>query len=480
MRTRPPRDLAVPAIGISVNLCDNHAVTLCAMNSHVKFSEDITTLSPSASPDGKDGNARTGAAQPEPPAPASRLPAGAKMWVPVLLELRLRCERTDSDGTCQCVWVLQDDDADAEFSFESLYFKGSKSDEKTPVVQQYAQSGNFWCLMQRNDSLALGAKGTGTEGWVMVTSTDTRSKKPKGGGSAKGQALNRYVASLPLPSDYPDSITEIVAQIRVRTRPFYSTTSICEGLSPDSLPFSAPRRDEAPYDHQEDNDFITLTQRLPLSALSVDATKSNVTLHLFNGRLSVRMLRVADSKRWLVQALRIIARIVPSTATRQRPASTGSGSAGSLTSRSAPRTPSTPAVVAANEVQGAGVFGNGVPGWRGKFLRAVRKATRLRVCKLLEVVAGVSRVNVRSVEIGVKSLHTTGMFVLDSVDTVFLWLGSNTGKKQNVKAEDFVKKYPRAQHTRLRRRPQPAPARLHSCALARAVHCQRLKLTVSH
>ena len=188
------------------------------------------------------------------------------------------------------------------------------------------------------------------------------------------------------------------------------------------------------------NDFITLTQRFPLSALYVDATKSNVTLHLFNGRLSVRMLRVSDSKRWLVQAFRIIARIVSSTATRHRPASTGSGSAGSLTSRSAPRTPSTPAVVASNEVQGAGVFGMGVPGWRGKFFRAVRKNTRLRVSKLLEVVAGVSRVNVRSVDKGVKSLHSTGMFVLDSVDTVFLWLGSNTGKKQNMKAEEFVKK----------------------------------------
>ena len=360
------------------------------------------------------------------------------MWVPVLLELRLRCERTDSDGSCQCVWLLQDDDVDAEFSFESLYFKGSKSDEKTPVVQQYAQSGNFWCLVQRDDGLALGAKGTGSEGWVMVTSTDTRSNKKSG--SAKGQALNRYVASLPLPSDYPDSSTEIVAQIRVRTRPFYASTSICEGLSPDLLPFCAPRKDESPYNNQDDNDLITLTQRFPLSALYVDATKSNVTLHLFNGRLSVRMLRVSDSKRWLVQAFRIIARIVSSTATRHRPASTGSGSAGSLTSRSAPRTPSTPAVVASNEVQGAGVFGMGVPGWRGKFFRAVRKNTRLRVSKLLEVVAGVSRVNVRSVEKGVKSLHSTGMFVLDSVDTVFLWLGSNTGKKQNMKAEEFVKK----------------------------------------
>jgi hypothetical protein len=410
------------------------------MNSHVKFNADVTTLSPSASPDGKDDITRsgTGAAQPDPPGPAPRLPTGAKMWVPVLLELRLRCERTDSDGSCQCVWLLQDDDVDADFSFESLYFKGSKSDEKTPVVQQYAQSGNFWCLVQRDDGLALGAKGTSSEGWVMVTSTDTRSNKK--GGSAKGQALNRYVASLPLPSDYPDSSTEIVAQIRVRTRPFYATTSICEGLSPDLLPFCAPRKDESPYNNQDDNDFITLTQRFPLSALYVDATKSNVTLHLFNGRLSVRMLRVSDSKRWLVQAFRIIARIVSSTATRQRPASTGSGSAGSLTSRSAPRTPSTPAVVASNEVQGAGVFGMGVPGWKGKFFRAVRKNTRLRVSKLLEVVAGVSRVNVRSVEKGVKSLHSTGMFVLDSVDTVFLWLGSNTGKKQNIKAEEFVKK----------------------------------------
>ncbi len=47
--------------------------------------------------------------------------------------------------------------------------------------------------------------------------------------------LNRYIASLPLPSDYPDALTlEMVAQIRMRTRPFYTSTSICEGECPSS------------------------------------------------------------------------------------------------------------------------------------------------------------------------------------------------------------------------------------------------------
>jgi hypothetical protein len=55
-------------------------------------------------------------------------------------------------------------------------------------------------------------------------------------------------------------------------------------------------------------------------------------------------------------------------------------------------------------------------------------------------VAGLQRVNVRSVIKGVQSLHSTGMFILDSVDTLFLWLGSNTGKKQNLKAQEFVAK----------------------------------------
>jgi hypothetical protein len=155
----------------------------------------------------------------------------------------------------------------------------------------------------------------------------------------------------------------------------------------------------------------------------------------------VRMQRVsADSDRWLVQALRIIARIVPTSAIRKRPVSTGS--TGSLTARSAPRTPlaSVAAVAASKEAMGAGFCGMGVPGWKGKLHRAVRKAMRLRMGKLLELVAGVQRVNVRSVEKSVKSMHTTGMFVLDSVDTLFLWLGSNTGKRQHLKAQDFVKK----------------------------------------
>ena len=301
----------------------------------------------------------------------------------------------------------------------------------------------MWCVVQRKDLLALGAKGTSSDGWVMVTNVDSTSGKAPGG-SVKGQMQQRYVASLPLPSDYPESHTEMVAQIRMRTRPFYTATSICEGLSPDLLPFCAPRKDECPYDDQEDNDFTTLTQRFPLSALSVDAAKSNVTLHLFNGRLSVRMQRVAaDASRWLLHAVRIIARIVPSTATRTRPASTES--AGSLTARSAPRTPTLPAAAAAavardRDALGAGFCGMGVPGWRGKLFRAVRKIQRLRVGKLLEVVAGMQRVNVRSVERSVRSMHTTGMFILDSVDTLFLWLGSNTGKKQNLRAEEFVKK----------------------------------------
>jgi hypothetical protein len=89
---------------------------------------------------------------------------------------------------------------------------------------------------------------------------------------------------------------------------------------------------------------------------------------------------------------------------------------------------------------GAGFYGLGVPGWKGKFFRAVRKVTRLRVSKLLELIPGMQRINVRSVDKSFKSLHTTGMFVLDSVDTLFLWFGSNTGKKQNLKAQEFAKK----------------------------------------
>jgi hypothetical protein len=66
---------------------------------------------------------------------------------------------------------------------------------------------------------------------------------------------------------------------------------------------------------------------------------------------------------------------------------------------------------------------------------------RLRVSKLLELIAGLQRVNVRSVAKMSQSLHSTGMFVLDSLDTLFLWLGSNTGKKQNTKAQEFLNKY---------------------------------------
>lgn len=402
----------------------------------MNFNADLTVPSPSGSPGG--GEDSTHVLEASPGQQVAR-GSGEKMWVPARLELRLRCEQIDSDGNCQCVWLLQDEGTPTGYSFESLYFKGSKNDDKTPVVRQHAQRGNLWCMVQRHDSLALGAKGTLSDGWVVVTSTS----QVADGSSTKEHTNNRYVASLPLPSDFPDSRTEMVAQIRLRTRPFYSATSICEGLSPDLLSFCAPRKDEHPLDDGEDNDFTTLTQRFPLSALSVTAGKPNVTLHLFNGRLSIRLQRAAvDSDRWLVQAFRIIARIVPSTATQKRPISSGSTGSGGISARSAPRTPAGAgaAVAAAKDVSGAGFYGLGVPGWKGKFFRAVRKATRLRVCKMLELVPGMQRVNVRSVERSAKSLHTTGMFLLDSVDTLFLWLGSNTGKKQNLKAQEFAKK----------------------------------------
>jgi hypothetical protein len=411
-----------------------------AMSRKVNFNTDITAASPSDPPNGEESTAHvTGLS---PPQQVTR-EAGEKMWVPARLELRLRCERIDSDGHGQCVWLLQDEESPPDYSFESLYFKGSKNDDKTPVIRQHAQRGNMWCTIQRHDNLALGAQGTRSDGWVVITSTSNVAGSKKTGDSKKQQAQNRYVASLPLPSDFPDSQTEMVAQLRVRTRPFYTATSICEGLSPDLLSFCAPRRDEDPFNDEEDNDFTTLTQRFPLSALSVTASKSNVTLHLFDGRMSIRLQRAeAESDRWLVQAFRVIARIVPSTASRKRPVSSGSNGTGSISARSAPRTPAGAgaAVAAAKDTSGAGFYGLGVPGWKGKFFRAVRKATRLRVSKLLELVPGMQRINVRSVERSFKSLHTTGMFVLDSVDTLFLWLGCNTGKKQNLKAQDFVKK----------------------------------------
>jgi hypothetical protein len=97
------------------------------MNSRVKFDADVTTESPSGSPDGRDESASVS---------GSNAALKSSQWLPVLLELRLRCERIDNDGTRQCVWMLQDDETDAEFSFESNYFKGSKNDEKAPVVQQ--------------------------------------------------------------------------------------------------------------------------------------------------------------------------------------------------------------------------------------------------------------------------------------------------------------------------------------------------------
>jgi hypothetical protein len=97
------------------------------MSSHVRFDADVTTASPSGSPDGRDESASVA---------GSNAAQKSSQWVPVLLELRLRCERVDSDGTSQCVWMLQDDETDADFRFESVYFKGSKNDEKAPVVQQ--------------------------------------------------------------------------------------------------------------------------------------------------------------------------------------------------------------------------------------------------------------------------------------------------------------------------------------------------------
>ena len=406
------------------------------MNRQVNFDVDVSTESPSTLAKSEDESMHVSGSSP--PEQASLDNRQSKMWVPVRLELRLRCERVDSDGSSQCVWMLQDERANTEFNFESLYFKGSKNDEKAPVVRQYAQRGNIWCVAQRKDNLALGAEGTSSDGWVMVTNLE---RDADGKNAKKEQMQTRYVASLPLGSDFPESQADMVAQIRMRTRPFYTATSICEGLSPEMLQFCAPRKDEHCYDPQEDNDVTTLTQRFPLSALSVDSIKSNVTLHLFNGRLSIRLQRVsAESNRWLVQAFRIIARIVPSTALRKRPVSSGSRP---LSARSAPRTPSGAgiAAVAAKETLGAGFYGMGVAGWKGKFFRAVRTATRLRVSKLLELVAGLQRVNVRSVIKGVQSLHSTGMFILDSVDTLFLWLGTNTGKKQNLKAQEFVAKY---------------------------------------
>jgi hypothetical protein len=408
------------------------------MSRKVNFNADLTTsASPSASPDRSHGNGGEPTVQVSSPTLQA---SDNTTWVPARLDLRLRCERMDSDGTSECVWLLQDAETSTDFNFESLYFKGSKNDDKTPVVRQYAALGNMWCCLQRNDRLALAAKGTRSDGWVMITSVSD-------GGSAaptnKTATQSRYVASLPRPSDFPGSHCDMVAQIRMRTRPFFASTTICEGLSPDLLQFCAPRTDEDPHDEKEENDFITLTQRFPLSSLAVDAAKTSVTLHLFNGRLSVRMQRAAaDSDRWLVQACRIIASIVPSAAMRKRPASSG-GASGSLSARSAPRTPSGSgaAVVVAKENVGAGFYGMGVPGWKGKIFRAFRKATRLRVSKLLELVAGIQRINARSVTRSAKSLHSTGMFLLDSVDTVFLWLGANTGKKQNLKAQDFAKKW---------------------------------------
>jgi len=55
--------------------------------------------------------------------------------------------------------MLQDERANTGFNFECLYFKGSKNDEKAPVVRQYAQRGNLWRVAQRKDNLALGAEG---------------------------------------------------------------------------------------------------------------------------------------------------------------------------------------------------------------------------------------------------------------------------------------------------------------------------------
>jgi len=349
------------------------------MSRKVNFNADVTlSASPSGSPDAPHFSAGE-----ESPV-AERAGGGSaadKMWVPVRLDLRLRCERVDSDGARECVWMLEDAEAKTDFSFESLYFKGSKNDDKTPVVRQYAMRGNMWFCMQRNDRMALGAKGTRSDGWVMVTNVSEGSSTAS---LKKAQTHSRYVASLPLPTDFPGCQCDMIAQIRMRTRPFFAATSICEGLSPDLLPFCAPRKDEDAYDASEENDFITLTQRFPLAALAVDASKTSVTLHLFNGRLSLRMQRAAqESDRWLLQACRIIASIVSSAAARQRPASSDS-------LRSAPRTPSGSgaAVVAAKEVVGAGFYGMGVPGWKGKIFRAFRKATRLRVSKLLELVAG--------------------------------------------------------------------------------------------
>jgi len=243
----------------------------------------------------------------------------------------------------------------------------------------------------------------------MVTNVerDTDGKNGK-----KEQMQTRYVASLPLVSDFPESQADMVAQIRMRTRPFYTATSICEGLSPEMLQFCAPRKDENCYDPQEDNDMTTLTQRFPLSALSVDSIKSNITLHLFNGRLSIRLQRVAaESNRWLVQAFRIIARIVPATALRKRPVSSGSQP---LSARSAPRTPSGAgiAAVAAKETLGAGFYGMGVAGWRTFQGRADGDAAAR------EQAAGArGRTATRQRAVGDQGrtvVALTGMFILDS------------------------------------------------------------------
>jgi hypothetical protein len=132
------------------------------MSVRVKFDIDASAPSPSGSPiadgTGTEESARNSESNPAEPSLRQPGATASKTWVPVLLDVRLRCERIDRDGTSQCVWLLQDDETKAESRFEAFYFKGSKTDEKAPVVQQYAQHGNMWCLIQRNDCLAIGAK----------------------------------------------------------------------------------------------------------------------------------------------------------------------------------------------------------------------------------------------------------------------------------------------------------------------------------
>ena len=113
-----------------------------AMSRKVNFNADVSAASPSDAPNRRDseagGDASGGGEEAQEgsmhvpgsrPSQQASLDAGGKAWVPARLELRLRCERIDGDGSRQCVWMLQDDEAGAEYSIESLYFKGSKNDD---------------------------------------------------------------------------------------------------------------------------------------------------------------------------------------------------------------------------------------------------------------------------------------------------------------------------------------------------------------